>query len=121
MHLQKKKEKKRNLLPRITKCKTRLAISEYISFFFKSVAELLKQMWREDLCSGREKYSGVTLKGRILRDANDKKATLVTPPYSPESRKQKDIIHLCFPIRICLAVNLRTNTVKNKVANPILL
>lgn len=55
--------KKRNLLPGITKCETRLAIHQYI--FKTSAAKLVEQMWG-DLCSGREKYFGATLKGYLF-------------------------------------------------------
>lgn len=53
---------------------------------------------------------GLFVQYRVLWDGYDKEVTLVTLAYSPESKKHKDIIHLCFPIRDSLAANLKTKT-----------
>lgn len=64
---------------------------------------------------------GLYIQLTVLWDGDDKEATLRTLPYSPESKKHKDIIHLCFSVTDCLAGNLRTNTAENNVASAILL
>lgn len=88
-----------------------------IQFLFKLQQSLLNKcsgIWKGKEGKGRERKGklfwihtkGLFVHCRVLWVVYGDKATPVTLAYSPELKKHKNIICLCFPVRDCLELKI---------------